>query len=35
MVPFSTLEMLAEENSVMKEDMELKLNQVMEYKYLI
>ena len=30
-----TLQMLADENISMKEDLELKLNQIMEYKYII
>ena len=34
-VPESILQMLADENISMKEDLELKLNQIMEYKYII
>ena len=33
--PNSTLEMLAHENISMKEDLELKCSQIMEYKYII
>ena len=35
LVPASTLEMLAQENISMKEDLELKLQQITEYKYII
>ena len=35
LVPTSTLEMLAAENISMKEDLELKLQQITEYKYII
>lgn len=35
MVSAATLELLADENIAMKEDMELKLGQVLEYKYII
>ena len=34
-VPNATLQLLADENISMKEDMEMKLNQIMEYKYII
>lgn len=34
-VPNATLQLLADENVSMKEDMEMKLNQIMEYKYII
>ena len=34
-VPNATLQLLADENVSMKEDMEIKLNQIMEYKYII
>ena len=34
-MPQSTLQMLAEENISMKEDLELKLGQILEYKYII
>ena len=34
-VPESTLKMLADENISMKEDLELKLGQILEYKYII
>ena len=35
LVPVSTLELLAGENISMKEDLELKLTQIIEYKYII
>lgn len=35
MIPAATLQLLADENISMKEDMELKLGQIMEYKYII
>ena len=34
-VPQATLEMLAQENISMKEDLELKCAQILEYKYLV
>ena len=34
-VPQSTLQLLADENISMKEDLELKLGQILEYKYII
>lgn len=35
MPPSSTLQMLADENISMKEDIELKCKQIMEYKFMI
>lgn len=35
MIPAAALQLLADENISMKEDMELKLGQIKEYKYII